>query len=156
LLAAVDLLESNWKLVQNVLQLTRRVLTCTFIMLWPKKKEEMPVDNLRKLLEAFDTPEDPVLAMECRSVKWGIKGAIALAQSCGDPDLPPGIPVMHTIHDPRKTVVNPHNRVGITKYIIHYIASSNSLTWPLGQIQMPRRASSLSIAADTRVALGCV
>jgi hypothetical protein len=59
---------------------------------------------------------------------------------------------MHTIHDPRKTVVNPHNRVGITEYNIHYITSSNSLTWPLGRIQMPLRASSLSIAADTRVA----
>jgi hypothetical protein len=42
----VDLLESNWKLVQNVLQLTRHVLTRIFIVLWPKKKEEMPVDNL--------------------------------------------------------------------------------------------------------------
>jgi hypothetical protein len=59
---------------------------------------------------------------------------------------------MHTIHDPRKTVVNPHNRVGITEYIIHYITSSNSLTWPLGGIQMPRRVSSLSIAAETKVA----
>jgi hypothetical protein len=59
---------------------------------------------------------------------------------------------MHTIHDPRKTVVNPHNRVGITEYIIHYIMSSNTLTWPLGRIQMPCRASSLNIAADTRVA----
>jgi hypothetical protein len=86
LLAAVDLLESNWKLVQNVLQLTRRVLTRTFIVLWPKKKEEMPVDNLRKLLEAFDILEDPVLAMKCRSVKWGVEGAIALAQSQGEVD----------------------------------------------------------------------
>jgi hypothetical protein len=60
---------------------------------------------------------------------------------------------MHTIHDPRKTVVNPHNRVGITEYIIQYITSSNSLTWPLGRIQMPRRASSTNIAVDTRVAL---
>jgi hypothetical protein len=72
---------------------------------------------------------------------------------CGHPGLPPGIPVMHTVHDPRKTVVNPHNRVGITEYIIHYITSSNSLTWPLGRIQMPRRASSTSIAADKRVEL---
>jgi hypothetical protein len=84
LLAAVDLLESNWKLVQNVLQLTRRVLTRTFIVLWPKKKEEMSVDNLRKLLEAFDTLEDHVLAMKRRSVKWGVEGAIALAQSQGE------------------------------------------------------------------------
>jgi hypothetical protein len=71
---------------------------------------------------------------------------------CGDPGLPPGIPVMHTIHDPRKTVMNPHNRAGITGYIIHYITSSNSLIWPLGRIQMPCRASSLSIAAETKVA----
>jgi hypothetical protein len=80
LLAAVDLLESNWKLVQEVLQLTRRVLMGMFVGLWPKKKEEMPVDNLKKLAEAFDTLEDPVLAMKCRSVKQGVKGAIALAQ----------------------------------------------------------------------------
>jgi hypothetical protein len=64
LLAAMDLLESNWKLVQNVLQLTRRMLSRIFIVLWPKKKEEMPGDNLRKLLEAFDTRKDPVLAMK--------------------------------------------------------------------------------------------
>jgi hypothetical protein len=53
---------------------------------------------------------------------------------CGDPDLPSGIPVMHTIHDPRKTVMDPHNRVGITEYIIHYINKSQSHTWPLGRI----------------------
>jgi hypothetical protein len=84
LLAAVDLLELNWKLVQNVHQLTRRVLTHIFVGLWPKKKEEMPGDNLRKLLEAFDTLEDPVLAMKCMSVKRGVEGAIALAQSHGE------------------------------------------------------------------------
>jgi hypothetical protein len=60
---------------------------------------------------------------------------------------------MHTIPDPRKTIVNPHNRVGITEYIIHYTTNSNSLTWPLGRIQIPCRASSLSIAADAKVAL---
>jgi hypothetical protein len=67
---------------------------------------------------------------------------------CGDPGLPSGIPVMHTIHDPRRTVMNPYNRVGITEYNIHYINESLSLTWPLGQIQMSRRASSLNIAAE--------
>jgi hypothetical protein len=55
------------------------VLTRIFIVLWPKKKEEMPGDNLQKLLEAFDTPKDPMLAMKRRSVKRGIEGAIALA-----------------------------------------------------------------------------
>jgi hypothetical protein len=84
LLAAVHLLESKWKLVQEVLQLTRRVLMRMFVRLWSKKKEEMPVDNLRNLAAAFDTLEDPVLAMKHRSVKRGVEGAIALAQSHGE------------------------------------------------------------------------
>jgi hypothetical protein len=84
LLAEVDLLDSNWKLVQEVLQLTRRVLMRMFVGLWLKKKEEMSVDNLKNLVAAFDTLEDPVLAMKCRSVKWGVEWAIALAQSHGE------------------------------------------------------------------------
>jgi hypothetical protein len=60
------------------------MLTRIFVVLWPKKKEEMPVDNLRKLLEAFDTPKDHVLAMKRTSVKRGVKWAIALAQSHGE------------------------------------------------------------------------
>jgi hypothetical protein len=60
------------------------MLTCIFVVLWPKKKEEMSVDNIRKLLKAFDTPEDPMLAMKRRSVKQGVDGAIALAQSQGE------------------------------------------------------------------------
>jgi hypothetical protein len=81
LLAMVDLLESNWTMVQEVLQLTRRMLMWMFVGLWPKKKAEMPVNNLKKLAEAFDSLEDPVLAMKGRSVKRGVEGAIALAQS---------------------------------------------------------------------------
>jgi hypothetical protein len=54
-----------------------------FVRLWPKKKEEMSVDNLKKLAEAFDTLEDHVLAMKGRSVKRGVEGAIALAQLHG-------------------------------------------------------------------------
>jgi hypothetical protein len=54
-----------------------------FVRLWPKKKEEMPVDNLWKLAKTFDTLEDPVLTMKRTSVKWGVEGAIALAQSHG-------------------------------------------------------------------------
>jgi hypothetical protein len=60
------------------------VLTHIFVVLWPKKKEEMPSDNLRKLLKAFDIPEDPVLAMKRRSVKRGVEGVTALAQSHGE------------------------------------------------------------------------
>jgi hypothetical protein len=69
LLAAVDLLESNWKLVQNVLQLNRNMIICMFVGFWPKKRKEMPGDNLRKLLEAFETADDPVLALKHTSVK---------------------------------------------------------------------------------------
>jgi hypothetical protein len=82
-LAAVDLLESNWKLVQNVLQLTHHVLIHMFVGFWTKKRKEMPGDNLRKLLEAFDTTKDHVLALKRMSVKRGVEGVIALAQSHG-------------------------------------------------------------------------
>jgi hypothetical protein len=49
-----------------------------------KEEGEMPVDDLKKLAEAFNTVEDPVLTMKSRSVKRGVKGAIALAQSHGE------------------------------------------------------------------------
>jgi hypothetical protein len=55
-----------------------------FVGFWPKKRKEMSGDNLRKLLAAFDTTEDHVLAMKHTFVKRGIKGAIALAQSHGE------------------------------------------------------------------------
>jgi hypothetical protein len=42
------------------------------------------VNNLKKLAEAFDTLEDLVLATKGRSVKRGVEGAIALAQSHGE------------------------------------------------------------------------
>jgi hypothetical protein len=44
----------------------------------------MPGDNLRKLLEAFDTTDNIVLALKRMSVKQGVEGAIALAQSHGE------------------------------------------------------------------------
>jgi hypothetical protein len=84
LMAAVDLLESNWKLIQEILQLTCRVLLRMFVRLWPKKRVEMLTDDLKKLGEAFDTVEDPFLTMKSRSVKRGVEGANALAQSHGE------------------------------------------------------------------------
>jgi hypothetical protein len=60
------------------------VLIRIFVGFWPKKRGEMPGDNLRKLLEAFDTVEDPVLTLKRTSVKRGVEGAIALAQSHGE------------------------------------------------------------------------
>jgi hypothetical protein len=83
LLDVVDMLESNWKLAQNILQQTRHVLIHMFVEFWPKKKDEMPSDNLWKLVRAFDTIEDHVRAMKRISVKQGVEGAIALAQSHG-------------------------------------------------------------------------
>jgi hypothetical protein len=62
-MAAMDLLDSNWKLVQEFLQLTCRVLSRMFVGLWPKKRAEMLVDDLKKLAEAFDTVENRVLTM---------------------------------------------------------------------------------------------
>jgi hypothetical protein len=82
-MAAVNLLELNWKSVQEVLKLTRRVLTWIFVGLWPKKKADMPADNLKELAATFDTAEDPILSMKSCSVKRGAEGAIALAFSHG-------------------------------------------------------------------------
>jgi hypothetical protein len=55
-----------------------------FVRLFLRKKDELPAGNLRKLVEAFDTIEDPVLAMKLSSVKQGVKWMIALAQSHGE------------------------------------------------------------------------
>jgi hypothetical protein len=63
-MAAVNLLELNWISVQEVLELTRRVLTQIFVGLWPKKRANTPVDDLKKLAMAFDTVEDPILFMK--------------------------------------------------------------------------------------------
>jgi hypothetical protein len=55
-----------------------------FVGLFPKKKDEMPISNLRKLVEAFDTLEDLVLQLKFSSVKRGVEGMIALTQSHGE------------------------------------------------------------------------
>jgi hypothetical protein len=84
LLAAVNLLELDWISVQEVLEVTRRVLTRFFVRLWPKKKTDMPATDLKKLVAVFDTAEDPILSMKGCSVKRGAEGAIALAYSHGE------------------------------------------------------------------------
>jgi hypothetical protein len=61
LLDSVEVLESNWRAVQDVLQRSRHVLPRLFVRLFTKKKDKMPVGNLRKLVKAFDTLEDLVL-----------------------------------------------------------------------------------------------
>jgi hypothetical protein len=83
-MAAVNLLELNWISIQEILELTRRVLTWMFAGLWPKKRADMPANDLKKLVVAFDTVEDPIMLMKSRSVKRGTEGAIALACSHGE------------------------------------------------------------------------
>jgi hypothetical protein len=57
LMAAVNLLESNWISIQEIIELASRVLTWIFIGLWPKKKADVPTADLKKLAAAFDTPK---------------------------------------------------------------------------------------------------
>jgi hypothetical protein len=64
--------------------LTRHVLTRIFVGLWPKKKADVPTADLKKLVAAFDTVEDPILLMKSRSVKRGTEGSIALSYSHGE------------------------------------------------------------------------
>jgi hypothetical protein len=54
-----------------------------FVGLWPKKKAEVPKDDLKKLAKAFDTTEDPILQLKGLSLKRGAEGAIALSYAHG-------------------------------------------------------------------------
>jgi hypothetical protein len=51
--------------------------------LWPKKKVEVPKDDLKKLAKTFDTTEDPILQLKGLSLKRGAEGAIALSYAHG-------------------------------------------------------------------------
>jgi hypothetical protein len=59
------------------------MLTRIFIGLWPKQRVDVENADLKKLVKAFDTPEDPILLMKGRSVKRGAEGAIALYYAHG-------------------------------------------------------------------------
>jgi hypothetical protein len=61
LMTAVNLLEANWIPIQEIFELVSRVLTRMFVGLWPKQKAEVPNNDLKKLAEAFDTTDDPIL-----------------------------------------------------------------------------------------------
>jgi hypothetical protein len=83
LLTAVNLLGANWISIQETFELVSRVLSRLFVGLWPKKKAEVPKDNLKKLAKAFDTIEDPTLQLKGLSLKRGTEGAIALSFAHG-------------------------------------------------------------------------
>jgi hypothetical protein len=52
--------------------------------LWPKQRADIENSDLKKLVKAFDTPEDPILLLKGRSIKWGAEGAIVLAYAHGE------------------------------------------------------------------------
>jgi hypothetical protein len=83
LMAAVSLLEANWKSVRDIFKLVNRLLTRIFAGLWPKQKAEMPRNDVKKLAQAFDTTDDPLLRMKGLSLKRGAEGAIAFLYAHG-------------------------------------------------------------------------
>jgi hypothetical protein len=62
--------------------LVNRVLTWIFVGLWPKQKAN--VSGLKNLAKAFDTSDDPILAMKGLSLKRGTEGAIAFSYAHGE------------------------------------------------------------------------
>jgi hypothetical protein len=82
-MAAVSLLEANWISVQEIFELVNRVLTRIFVGLWPKQKAEVPNNDVKKLAQAFNTTEDPILQMKGLSLKRGAEGAIAFSYAHG-------------------------------------------------------------------------
>jgi hypothetical protein len=82
-MAAVNLLEANWISVQEIFELVNRILTRMFVELWPKQKVEVPNSDLKKLAEAFDTTDDPILQLKGLSLKRGAEGAITLSYAHG-------------------------------------------------------------------------
>jgi hypothetical protein len=82
-MAMVNLLEANWISVQEIFELVNRILTRMFIGLWPKQKAEVSNSDLKKLAEAFDTNDDPVLRLKGLSLKQGAEGAITLSYAHG-------------------------------------------------------------------------
>jgi hypothetical protein len=83
LMNAVNLLEETWISIQETFELASHVLSHLFVGLWPKKKTEVPKDNLDKLAKNFDTTEDPTLQLKGLSLKRGVEGAIALSFAHG-------------------------------------------------------------------------
>jgi hypothetical protein len=83
LMDVVNLLEAHWISIQGTFELVSRVLSCLFIMLWPKRKVAMPKENLTKLVKSFNTVEEPTLHFKALSIKRGAEGAIALSLAHG-------------------------------------------------------------------------
>jgi hypothetical protein len=83
LMAAVNLLKANWISIQDIFELVNCILMRMFIGLWPKQKADVLNNDLKKLAEAFDTTDDPVLQLKGLSLKRGAEGAITLSYAHG-------------------------------------------------------------------------
>jgi hypothetical protein len=83
-MAIVNLLEANWISVREIFKLVNHILTRIFVELWPKQKAEVPDNDVKKLAQAFDTTDDPILHMKGLSLKRGAEGAIALSYAHGE------------------------------------------------------------------------
>jgi hypothetical protein len=68
-MATVNLLKANWISIQEIFELVNRVLTRMFVGLWPKQKVEVLNNDLKKLAEAFDSTDDPILQLKGLSLK---------------------------------------------------------------------------------------
>jgi hypothetical protein len=68
-MAVVSLLEANWISVQEIFELVNRILMRMFVGLWPKQKVEVPNNDIKKLAQAFNTTDDPILQMKGLSLK---------------------------------------------------------------------------------------
>jgi hypothetical protein len=55
-----------------------------FVELFLKKNKDIPVGNLRQLVEAFDTLKDPTLSLKRSLVRRGAEAMIALIMSHGE------------------------------------------------------------------------
>jgi hypothetical protein len=82
-MTAVNLLKANWISIQEIFELVSRVLTRMFIGLWTKQKAEVPNNDLKKLAEAFDTTDNPILQLKGLSLKRGAEGPITLSYAHG-------------------------------------------------------------------------
>jgi hypothetical protein len=83
-MAAVNLLEANWTSIWEIFELVNRILARIFIGLWPKQKLEVPDNDFKKLAQAFDTTDDPILQIKGLSLKRGAEGAIAFSYAHGE------------------------------------------------------------------------
>jgi hypothetical protein len=68
-MAAVSLLEVNWISIWEIFELVNCVLTRIFVGLRPKQKAEVPDNDVKKLAQAFDTTDVPILHMKGLSLK---------------------------------------------------------------------------------------